>query len=180
MTGGTHSPFPLLETERLVLRKLVETDNAAILFLRSDERVNQYIKRPRQKTLEDATTYIAKISKGILHNESIMWAITIKSTSKLIGTVCLWNFSSDKKMAELGYELHPDFQRQGLMTETIRKVIDYAFKELTIELIEAFTNRNNAPSIKLLSKNGFRLEPERVDEGNLANAIYSLTKPKQA
>lgn len=180
MIRGTHSPFPILDTERLVLRKLVETDNAAILFLRSDERVNQYIKRPRQKTLEDATAYISKILKGILHNESIMWAITIKSTSKLIGTVSLWNFSSDKKIAELGYELHPDFQRQGLMTETIRKVIDYAFKELTIERIEAFTNRHNAASVGLLSKNGFRLEPERVDEDNLANAIYSLTKPKQA
>jgi len=48
------SPFPVLTTDRLILRQLTSLDAAAIFALRSDERVNRYLDRPVCRRLEEA------------------------------------------------------------------------------------------------------------------------------
>src|ERR1700722_1400183 len=101
-------PFPTLETERLVLRQLDASDENEIFRLRSDEKVNEFLDRPKANTLDDAKRFIEKIAKGINNNENLYWAITLKNEKKLIGTICLWSFSLEKNSAEIGYELLPD------------------------------------------------------------------------
>src|ERR1700739_2910268 len=98
-------PFPILETERLVLRQLDIGDENEIFQLRSDEGVNKFLDRPRANTLDDAKRFIEKIVKGINGNECLYWAITLKNEKKLVGTICLWNFSLENNSAEIGYEL---------------------------------------------------------------------------
>src|SRR6266481_3917752 len=84
-------PFPTLTTGRLILRRLMMDDAAEIAMLRSDERVNQYLDRPKTSTFSEAVEFINKIDKGLKNNESYYWAISIKDEHKLIGTICLWN-----------------------------------------------------------------------------------------
>ena len=107
-------PFPNLTTERLVLRQLKFEDENEICFLRSDESINKYIDRPKTATNEDARKFIDKINTGIERNDWIYWAITTKENDKLIGTICLWNFSHEKYIAELGFELIPEYQGKGI------------------------------------------------------------------
>ena len=168
------TPFPILKTERLVLRQLLNSDNTAIFLLRSDERVNQYIDRPQQHNIDEATAFINKINMGIEQNQSVYWAISLKNNAELIGAICLWNFSLNHLTAELGYELIPTFQGQGIMNEAINSVIQYAFEKIDLETIVAYTHKDNKSSIKLLEKNGFIWEADKIDEDNLSNLIYSL------
>ncbi len=95
------SPFPELKTERLMLRQLTEDDTQDIFFLRTDEGVNRYIERPKPGDIIGARDFILKTNNGIKQNEMIDWAITLKDAQKLIGTICLWNFSEDKTRAEV-------------------------------------------------------------------------------
>ena len=99
------STFPVLETERLLLRRLEPTDEREIFILRNDARVNQFIDRPRATSAADATAFIHKIILGIAENKSIYWAITEKHSDKLIGTICIWNIDTVNDVAETGYEL---------------------------------------------------------------------------
>ncbi|HNR17420.1 MAG TPA: GNAT family N-acetyltransferase [Chitinophagaceae bacterium] len=142
-------------TERLLLRRLSEADAHDILMLRSNEQVNQFLDRPACIDLEAAKNFIAKIEKGIANNESLYWVITLKGNDKLIGTICLWNFEADKMQAEIGFELHPDFQGKGVMQEAIAKVIDYSFSELKLSVVTGLTNPANLLSIKVLERNNF-------------------------
>ena len=48
------TPFPVLETERYILRQLSLSDDNEIFILRSDKEVNKYLDRPIAKTIEDA------------------------------------------------------------------------------------------------------------------------------
>jgi [ribosomal protein S5]-alanine N-acetyltransferase len=169
-------PFPILTTERLILRQVSDDDAPTIFFLRSDEIVNKFIKRARIKQMDEAFAFIHKMNIGFEDNTVIDWAITLKENAVMIGRVCLWNFSEDRTVAELGYEMDTAYQGNGFMNEAIRSVIDYAFNKLSVIKIEAFTNCENANSIKLLEKIGFKLNPGRVDENNLANSIYSLNR----
>lgn len=148
-------PFPCLTTERLTLRQLQLTDDKAIFALRNNEQVNAFIQRPLLNSIADAHHFITAINKGIENEEWLYWALILKSNQRLIGTICLWHFSYDNTMAEIGYELHPDGQGAGLMNEAMQRVIGYALNPLQLQTIEAYTQPGNTKSIRLLEKNNF-------------------------
>jgi [ribosomal protein S5]-alanine N-acetyltransferase len=173
------SPFPRMNGNRVLLRRLSESDKEAIFFLRTDEVVNEFLYRKKPANLEEAIQFINSIEVRINEGQSIFWAISLKNEPELIGTICLWNFSADNKVAELGYEMNPLFHKRGLMTEAINCVIDYGFKSLKLNAIEAFTNKNNLRSIRLLQRIGFVLLPERVDEDFPLNLIFKIVNPNE-
>ena len=58
-------PFPLLTTDRLILRQLTLEDDNEIFLLRSDSEVNKYLDRPISKTVDDARQFTNKINDSI-------------------------------------------------------------------------------------------------------------------
>src|SRR5256885_1468893 len=111
------SPFPTLTTDRLTLRQPLLSDRNETYFMRSDERVNKYVDRPRPASVDDAEAFIQRLLDGITKNEAIAWVITLNGDPKLIGSICLWNISPEDNRAEVGFELHPDHQGKGVMQE---------------------------------------------------------------
>lgn len=169
--------FPELKTERLLLRKIEEVDCDAILFLRSDPIVNKFIVRSedrKTKNKADAIKFIKETKEAFEKNKSIAWGITLQDDPEIIGSICLWNFSENRKTAEVGYDLKPKFQGTGIMSEAIKTVIGFGFKELNLDKIEAFTHKENASSKRLLEKNNFHLNKDRKDVENKSNIIFEL------
>lgn len=165
------NPFPTLVTERLILRRLQMLDDKEIFFLRSDERVLQYIDIPKAETIEDARKHIDKINNVIDNNESIMWGICLKDSGTVIGTICFWNIIKETRVAETGYMLHPGSQGKGIMQEALNKIIDYGFGEMKLTSIIAGVHPDNAKSIKLLERNDFVYTGQSDDDGM---SIYTL------
>src|SRR4051812_18202223 len=104
---NTIPSFPVLQTEKLILRPLVPADAAAIHKLRSDEEVNKMVGRKGSTGIKDAEAFIDKISGMIGRSEGFYWAICLKETVDLVGTICLWNLDRETNKVELGYELLP-------------------------------------------------------------------------
>ena len=156
MGDRNFKPFPVLKTERLTLRQLASSDDNEIFALRSNENVNKYLDRKPSKSIDDAKTFIQTINKNIQKNDSIYWAITLNDTDKLIGTICLFDFSDDNLKAEIGYELLPEFQGKGIMQEATSKVIDFGIQRIGLNLIQAFTHSENQSSTRLLEKFNFK------------------------
>ena len=170
-------PFPEINTERLLLRKIEISDCDAILFLRSDEAVTKFIERPenrKTKSIADAVKFIKDLNEYLETNKSVTWGITLKNDPKIIGTICFWNFSQDYKTAEVGYDLNPKFQGQGIMNESMKMIIDFGFQKLKLDKIEAFTHSENVSSKKLLVNNGFLFIENRKDPNNESNIIFEL------
>ena len=163
-----------LETERLILKEIDESHVEDILKIRSNEVVNQFVKRIPPKTNYDALDYILTIKKRNQDNESLNWGITYKNQQNLIGTICLWKFSDDRTEAEVGYELLPEYHRKGIMSEALTAVLGYGFNELNLLEILAFTNKFNENSKRLLLKHDFVLQEGRIDEGFPENLVFSL------
>ncbi len=157
MTNRIFTPFPILKTMRLVLRQLLDTDANEIFALRSDQRVNKYLDRKPAQSPEDAKAFIQAINENVKKNDSAYWAITLND--KLIGTVCLFDFSSDNSKAEMGFELLPACQGKGFMQEAVTAVLDYAFQQIQLNSIEACTHAENLNSIRLLEKLHFKKQP---------------------
>lgn len=167
-------PFPRLATERLTLRQTTKNDCEEILFLRSDKEVNKYIKRPTPENVKDAAEFVNIITKGIQNGENIYWSIILKGSTKMVGSICLWNFSSDGTKAEVGYDLSPEFQNQGIMSEALKCVLIFGFNKLELNEIEAYTHYRNENSIRLLMKNNFSLIENRRDKDNADNIIFGI------
>lgn len=168
--------FPELKTSRLLLRNLNNHDNQMMFFLRSDKTVNFFIKREGAKKIEDAMDFIDMIQKGYEKGDNINWAISKKEDEKMIGSICLWNFSEDLKTAEIGYSLHPDHQNKGMMNEALGTVIEFGFNTLNFEHIVAYTHHANQNSLKLLEKNRFKLIKDMKDPEDENNIILSVDK----
>lgn len=168
-------PFPVLRTERLTLRQLSINDDKEIFALRSNPQVNRYLGRAPSNTIEDARNFIHKIEEIVSKNEGIYWAITQTTNDKLIGTICLFNFSNENDQAEIGYELLPIFQGQGIMFEAISKVIGFGQQDIGLKIIEAYTHIENENSTKLLAKCKFRKEANISNNSDDQYVIFKLS-----
>ena len=175
-------PFPILSTERLLLRRIEESDVNEIFILRSDKRVMQFIERRSAKSIEEALLFIQNINDLIKNNDAIQWAIIFNNDPKLIGTICIWNISKEHHRGEIGYVLHTDAHGKGIMQEALKAVINFGFKILKLHSIEAGVNPDNIPSIKLLERNKFTREgyfKENIffDGKFFDTVVYSLLAP---
>ncbi len=175
------SPFQNLETERLLLRRVVDEDVNEIFALRSDPEVMKYIPRPLVKTKEDALAHVAMIDEKIDSNEGINWAITLKDNPKLIGIIGHYRIKPEHFRAEIGYMLLPEYQGKGIISEAIKTVVKYGFEVMQLHSIEAIIDPKNFASEKVLQKNGFvkeaHLKENEFYEGRfLDTVIYSSLK----
>ncbi len=165
-----------LETERLQLKEINESHVEDILKIRSNEVINQFVRRNSPKNNYDALQFILTIKERTRNNQTFYWGISLKDQPRLIGTICLWNFSEDRKTAEVGYELLPDYHRKGIMSEALTAVLNFSFNHLHLQEILAMTDKFNENSKGLLLKHDFILEEEREDEDFPGNQIFSLKK----
>lgn len=178
MNKMNFTPFPNLESERLNLRQIKIEDLNEFFILKSDERLLKYYDA-KAKTYEETRQFLHKINVGMRKNEWILWGITPKDDNKLIGSICFWNISEEQSKAEIGYELMFDWQGKGIMQEAIKVVIEYGFRSMKLQLIEALPNPNHLKSVKLLQKNNFIrganfTETDPSDGKILQRVFYSL------
>jgi len=158
-------PFPILESERLVLRKITPADVDEVFAIRSDAQTMKYIPRPLAKTKEDALEHINVVNKAIEENVAINWGISFKDDPKLLGMICLIRMQPENYRTETGYILHPDYHRKGIISEAFATVIDYAFNVLKFHSLEAVIDPDNIASEQLLIKHKFVKEGHFKENG---------------
>lgn len=148
-------PFPELTSDRLRLDAIVENDRHALLFLRSDPGVMQYIDRPRAGGMEDIRQFIELIHVELKEGKGIAWAIRLRESPELIGYIGFWRTQHAHYRSEVGYALHPDHQGKGLAREALEAVIAFGFNQMGLHSIEANINPGNDASRQLLLRCGF-------------------------
>lgn len=177
-------PFTDLETERLLLRRVANSDSKEILELRSNPETMKYIPRPLLKNEEDAIEHITTIDAKIENQEGINWAITLKDSPKLIGIIGHYRIHPENYRSEVGYMLLPQFHGKGIIPEALKEVIKYGFEDMKLHSIEAIIDPANLASEKVLQKIGFikeaHLRENKFYEGRLLDTvIYSLLYQSQ-
>jgi [ribosomal protein S5]-alanine N-acetyltransferase len=171
--------FPVLETERLRLRKPSMDDVPVLFELRTNVLTNRFTDRAKMKSMDEALEKMKTIVQMVEDRNGVAWSIELKETKKQIGDISFWRIEKEHYRAEIGYSLLPEYWEKGYMTEAARCAIDYGFSMLNFHSIEANVNPGNFASIKLLEKlkfvrEAYFKENYYYDGKFLDSAIYSL------
>lgn len=142
--------YPVLETERLILRPVTLEDAEAMFAYASDEENVRYTFE-RNQSLEETRNNIARF---YLASPLGRWGIVLKKTGSFIGTIDLHKIDPVLKKAAIGYVIHKDYWNQGLTTEANRAVIHLAFEKIGMNKLVALHDKDNPASGRVMQKSG--------------------------
>lgn len=146
------------DTSDLHLRPSNATDAQSMFSMLSDPESMKYWCTETISDLEAAVEALNKDLESDAQGNSMCWAVCLKGQDKMIGKCILFQFSQQNRRAEIGYLLNRDYWRQGLMHQALEAIIDFAFNTLDLHRIEADVDTQNAASLGLLKKLGFKQE----------------------
>ncbi|MEJ5994047.1 GNAT family N-acetyltransferase [Pedobacter sp. Du54] len=148
--------FPILTTERLVLREHAITDAPTLFKMRTNEEVMRFIHRERPTTVQDIETFIESFNEGYRRGQHIAWVISLKDDpDQMVGSIGYWRTNFPNYRAEIGYMLHPDYWRKGIVSEALKTTIDFGFVDMKLHSIQANINPGNEASRQILLKHDF-------------------------
>lgn len=165
-----------LQTDRLTLRFLHASDTQALYTIHSDPVVMRYFSGAAWTDPAQGDAVIASALDGYGNGSSMPLALILRDTGNLIGTIKPHAFHAQNRRCEIGYALASAHWGHGYLSEAMRATLDYLFKEMNMNRIEADIDPRNLASAKLLLRMGFQKEgtmPERwIVNGEICDTEY--------
>ncbi len=150
--------FPILVTDRLVLRAPRRADAARLLAAWSDEETVRYFGtgplHTRGEALEELQIFRVQASSG----DGIRWILTQQGQDEYIGDIGFFDFAPEHARAEIGFLLARELWGRGLMGEALDAALGYGFRVKCLHRVEALVDPRNEPCLRLLQRAGFERE----------------------
>jgi len=156
----THKGTQTINTDRLLLRRF-EFDDAYDMFKNwaNDSEVTKYLTWEPHNNVEVTKKIIELWVNEYEHNNNIYdWAIEVKKTGEVIGGVSIVKLDKKNYSCEIGYCMSRTYWGMGIMSESLKVVIDYLFSEVGFNRIVAKHDTNNVASGKVMLKGGMKYE----------------------
>ncbi|MEG2017781.1 MAG: GNAT family N-acetyltransferase [Clostridium sp.] len=150
--------FQQLHTERLLLRRITESDVKNIFEIYSDPETARFDWYYPIESMDKVTKIIDSFEEGYEEKEEITWGVVRKDDNKLIGYCCLGDFQEGSRSCEIGYGFNREYWNKGYGTEAVQIMVKFAFEEMNINRIAGTVTLGNDASIKVLKKCGFQQE----------------------
>lgn len=173
--------MPDIETSRLRLRKLTMRDAGDIFEYGSDPIVARHVLWSAYKNIGEARGYLRFMLRKYRMGEPASWGIELKQNGKIIGTIGFMWIQYDNAAAEAGYSLSRAYWNKGIMTEALAALIDYGFRCLRLNRIEAQHEIDNPASGAVMRKCGMQhegtLRQRMLNKGKYVDVeLYAILK----
>ena len=156
----------ILETDRLILRDLQESDLPALITLNQDPEVMQYFPKPYSQA--ESLRLYQGIQDEVKAYGYSLWAFEEKGSQEFIGLVGLHHSDlrifAGKEAVEIGWRLRKEFWNRGYATEAAQACLDFAFQQAGLSEVYSFTSLLNLPSQKVMQKLGMEFVKEFDNE----------------
>lgn len=170
-----------IETERLILRPIVESDAEDIYEYAQSMNVGIDAGWKPHESIEETR----EVMKLVFLNQESVFGMVLKETGKLFGSIGLIPDPKRQydKTRMIGYSIGENYWGNGYTTEATRALLRFGFEELKLELISAYCYPYNERSRNVMKKCGFsyeghlRLAEKRYDGVVLDNECYAIASP---
>lgn len=144
-----------LATGRLVLDRIVEGDLEDLWEIFGNERVTRDTDFRTRESPEDCRKVLDYFLGCYESREQYRFAIRDRTSRRMVGSIGLFGFDEESKLAEIGYELKESCWKRGYMTEALAAVQELFFSGMGGHRLEAVITPGNAASEALLARCGF-------------------------
>ncbi len=164
------APFPIesFETERLIIRKVRQSDINDIFEYCKNPNVARYVTWEAHQSLEDTQKFIdyaqSSYAKGA--PEPMVLILKDDPLKKVIGSVGIMPASPRNRTFELAYVVSEEHWGKGLISEASKVLVNYAFKHFAIERLQCRCDVLNPQSSRVMEKLGMHFE------GTLKASMY--------
>ncbi len=162
--------LPILETERLTLRRMTLRDAADVFAYSKDPEVARHVLWDAHRDIGESRMYLRYMVQQYRLGQPSSWGIIDKASGRLIGTIGFMKHDPDNSCVELGYSLAREFWGQGLMPEALDAVLKECFTVLKVHRVEAQHFSGNPASGRVMEKCGMQ------HEGRFRQRIYNKGK----
>lgn len=160
----------VLETERLMLRKLCREDQASLNKMLQDPEV--MYAYAHAFTDEEAREWLKRQLERYRQYDFGLWAVILMETGEFIGQCGLTMQDCEgKQVLEVGYLFCKEFWHHGYASEAARACRDYAFETLKAEEVYSVIRDNNAASQNVAKRNGMKMT------GSFVKYYYGIHMP---
>ncbi|WHX49839.1 GNAT family protein [Paenibacillus woosongensis] len=174
--------IPVIESERLRLRRMEQSDAERMFLFWSDPEVVKYMNVPPFASVED-TLEMIQLLNGLSESEdTLRWGIELKEEGQLIGSCGfnVWELSGAYR-GEIGYDLGREYWGFGYMSEAMRMLLSYGYQTIGLNRIEALVDPRNAASKRLLqafdfTEEGLLRQYQKTEEGFVDLLMFSLLR----
>ena len=153
-----------IETDRLTLRRYLESDYDDLLKLQSDDNVTRFLlydsKTPEQ-VQESLVGRLADVPMNA-DGQALTLAVILRETGQHVGEVTLFVYSTEHQSGEIGFVFHPDFHGNGYAAEASVELLRIGFEQLGMHRIIGRLDARNTGSANLLKRLGLRQEAHFV------------------
>lgn len=173
--------LPIIETGRLLLRKMTMEDASDLYAYASQPAVSNYLPWQVHQTMADSTAFLSFIIEGYHQQSKLAWAIELKANSRMIGTIVFVSWNPKRHKAEIAYVLSPEYWGHGLMAEAVQALLSFGFQHMELNKVEASIMLENQQSRRLAEKLGMVQEgiarQHMIIKGEFVDlAMYAVLK----
>ncbi len=154
----TFSHMPVLQTERLILRRMSVADAEDMFAYAQMPQVSQYLTWSPHADVCFTYNYLRRVEAQYHRGEFYDWAVVDCLDGRMIGTCGFTSFRAASDVGEVGYVLHPAYWGRGYATEAVRTVLAFGFEKLGLHRIEARFLEGNHASRRVMEKVGMQFE----------------------
>ena len=171
----------MIETERLVLRRLREDDLDAFAEVFAKEPVMKFSNYQRGLTREESADVLGRLMKHWDDHGFGHWAVVQKSDETFLGYEGLaipFFLPEVLPAVEIGYRLDPSAWGKGYATEAGRAAFSYGFETLDLDRIIAIYDVENVRSGRVMERLGMRVERDtrHPEQEGATLRVYELTR----
>lgn len=164
------------ETDRLLLRELLPTDDSSMFELDSDPDVHFFLGNHPVKTIEESRAMIALIRQQYVDYSIGRWAVIQKQSGDFMGWAGLkyitGTINGHSNFYDIGYRFIKRYWGNGYATEAGRPAITYGFTQLNLQEMYGMANATNHASKKTLQKLGLKY----IEDFDHNGTLYSWFK----
>ncbi|MRX41489.1 GNAT family N-acetyltransferase [Flavobacterium sp. LC2016-23] len=149
-----------IETERLILREFLSSDDAGMFELDSNPNVHTYLGNKPVTHIDESRAYINFVQQQYKDFGTGRWAVILKETNEFLG----WSgikfitdeINNHKDFYEIGYRFIERHWGKGYATEAGKAFTAYAFNVMKVKALYAYADAGNENSRRILEKLGLQ------------------------
>lgn len=159
--------LPTILTPRLTLRPVRMSDAEDLYEYSRDPEVARHVLWDAHQSIHQTRNYIRFLIRQYRNAAPSTFAIALRDSGKVIGTIGFMWVQTENRSAEVGYSLSRAYWNQGYMSEALKAVVEFGFAKLGLNRIEAQHECSNPASGHVMANAGMK------HEGTLRQRLYN-------